>query len=439
MGGRPTLPRESGFQREKTAQGFLPLQQAPARAPHNTSRPTERRANGPHNALRKPKDRAARPQQRRQAPQAPARRPHNPLCSQFASDLGLHNPLCSRFAGDRNPHNPLCSQFASDRNPHNPLCSQFAADVGLHKPLAGGQHRPKVRRVRCPPRPQVAQRAATRCAAGLQPLRRPGSIEPPKRRAICAILRAAMRVLYVTTEFPWPSLHGGRVRSLSQLRLLLSLPQVRSLRLFSLAEVAVPPADQQALAAALGQPGKLSVADPVWHPIHLRQHRRYFVEVALRRVLHGLPYLLGKWVSRQVEAALVRELTAKDQAEGAPWDVVYIDHLAMAVYLPIIRRLCPAARVVLECHNVESEFFAQFAAAKPLPLRLVARREAELAAQHEARLVAAACRCCSPVMSASPRRRSRPMPPISRSASVAATWRRAISCRASLGPAWRRR
>lgn len=179
------------------------------------------------------------------------------------------------------------------------------------------------------------------------------------------------------------------MRSLSQLRLLLSLPQVRSLRLFSLAEVAVPPADQQALAAALGQPGKLSVADPVWHPIHLRQHRRYFVEVALRRVLHGLPYLLGKWVSRQVEAALVRELTAKDQAEGAPWDVVYIDHLAMAVYLPIIRRLCPAARVVLECHNVESEFFAQFAAAKPLPLRLVARREAELAAQHEARLVAA--------------------------------------------------
>lgn len=197
-----------------------------------------------------------------------------------------------------------------------------------------------------------------------------------------------MRVLYVTTEFPWPSLHGGRVRSLSQLRLLLSLPEVRSLRLFSLAEVAVSPADQQALAAALGQPGKLSVADPVWHPIHLRQHRRYFAEVALRRVLHGLPYLLGKWVSRQVEAALLRELTAKDRAEGPPWDVVYIDHLAMAVYLPIIRRLCPAARVVLECHNVESEFFAQFAAAKPLPLRLVAKREAELAAQHEARLVA---------------------------------------------------
>lgn len=210
-------------------------------------------------------------------------------------------------------------------------------------------------------------------------------IGPSDWAAICEILRAAMRVLYVTTEFPWPSLHGGRVRSLSQLRLLSGLPEVSTLRLFSLREVAVSQADQRALRQHCGQPDKLELVEPVWHPIHLRQHRRAFAEVAVRRVTQGLPYLLGKWLSRDVDAALRRELCPTGQP---PWDVVYIDHLAMAVYLPLIRQVCPRARVVLECHNVESEFFAQFAAQRSWPLRLVAEREAALAAQHEARLVA---------------------------------------------------
>ena len=195
-----------------------------------------------------------------------------------------------------------------------------------------------------------------------------------------------MRVFYLTTEFPWPPLHGGRVRSLSQLRLLVAQPEVSRLRLFSLCEVSVSDEERRELARALGAPVSLQVVPPVDHPIHLRQHRRKLAEVALRRVLQGTPYLLGKWLSRSVEQALTEQLQPERPEE--PWDVVYIDHLGMAVHLPLVRRLCPTARVVLECHNVESEFFEQFATRQRQPLRLLAEREAQAAAEHEARILA---------------------------------------------------
>jgi glycosyltransferase involved in cell wall biosynthesis len=59
----------------------------------------------------------------------------------------------------------------------------------------------------------------------------------------------------------------------------------------------------------------------------------------------------------------------------------------MAVYLPAIRDVLPRARVVLEQHNVESDFFAQYARelrGKKRLLRPVAQREARRARRFEA-------------------------------------------------------
>lgn len=193
-----------------------------------------------------------------------------------------------------------------------------------------------------------------------------------------------MRLFYLTTEFLWPPLHGGRVRSLGQLRLLLRQPELTVLRMFSLTEVPVSQADLAALRDGLGHPTPLQVVPPVFHPIHLRKHTAKLIEVGLRRLLWGTPYLFAKWQSAAVAQALSVELLSDK------WDVVYVDHIGMGVYLPLVRRLCPQARVVIETHNVESEFFAQFAAQKPQPLRLVAEREADAAAVYEAKTLCAA-------------------------------------------------
>lgn len=184
-----------------------------------------------------------------------------------------------------------------------------------------------------------------------------------------------MRVLHLTTEFPWPATSGGPVRTLSQLRIIASLPEVESVTLLSVTETDVPASDVRALEAAVP---KLRVVPPVFHPIHLFDFKRRVPRVVALRLL-GVPYLAGKWDSRELRRTLRRELVA------GPVDVVYVDHLGMARYLPDIQAERPFCRTVLDQHNVESDFFKQFAAEKTGPKRLIARAEHAAARQFEER------------------------------------------------------
>ena len=182
-----------------------------------------------------------------------------------------------------------------------------------------------------------------------------------------------MRVVYLTTEFPWPATSGGPVRTLSQLRIVASLPEVESVTLLSVTETPVPAADLRALEAAVP---KLRVVPPVFHPIHLFDFKPYVPRVVALRAL-GVPYLAGKWDSKSLRAVLRHELAT------AMVDVVYIDHLGMARYLPDIEKVRPFCRTVLDQHNVESEFFKQFSDEKTGPKKLVATMEYRLARKFE--------------------------------------------------------
>lgn len=175
-----------------------------------------------------------------------------------------------------------------------------------------------------------------------------------------------MRVLHLTTEFPWPATSGGSVRTVSQLRILASLPEVETVTVLSVAEHPVTEADRRGLAAAIP---KLRVLPPVFHPVHLFDFKRYVPRVVALRALRGVPYLAGKWDSRALRKVLRRELV--DTAV----DVVYVDHLGMARYLPDVEAERPSCRIVLDQHNVESDFFKQFAEKKTGAKRLVAQAE----------------------------------------------------------------
>ena len=175
-----------------------------------------------------------------------------------------------------------------------------------------------------------------------------------------------MHVLHLTTEFPWPATSGGSVRTFSQLRILASLPEVETLTVLSVAEKPVTEAERRTFAAAIP---KLRVLPPVFHPVHLFDFKRYVPRVVALRAFRGVPYLAGKWDSRALRKVLRRELS--DTAV----DVVYIDHLGMARYLDDIQSERRACRIVLDQHNVESEFFKQFAARKTGLKRLVANDE----------------------------------------------------------------
>lgn len=196
-----------------------------------------------------------------------------------------------------------------------------------------------------------------------------------------------MRVIHLTTEFPWPATSGGPVRTLSQLRIVASLPEVSSLTVISVTEHPVPASDVKALADAIRRSSgraealEVRVVPPVFHPIHLFDFKRYVPRVVALRALRGVPYLAGKWDSRALRNVL------RDELRRGRADVVYIDHLGMARYLPDVEATRPFARRVLDQHNVESDFFKQFAESKRGPKKLVATAEHRLAVDFEKRVL----------------------------------------------------
>jgi glycosyltransferase involved in cell wall biosynthesis len=160
-----------------------------------------------------------------------------------------------------------------------------------------------------------------------------------------------VRIIHLTTEFPWPATSGGPVRTLSQLRMLASLPEVERITLLSVSERTVTEGECGALADAVP---KLDVHTPVFHPIHLWKYPRYVPRVLALRMF-GVPYLAAKWDSPVLRRTLRHEL------RDSSVDVVYVDHLGMARYLPDITAERPLSRIVLDQHNVESEFYKQLA------------------------------------------------------------------------------
>lgn len=160
-----------------------------------------------------------------------------------------------------------------------------------------------------------------------------------------------MRLLFCAPDFAWPPVRGGHVRVLSQLRVLASLPEVERIRISWLREDPLAWRECRLIERAVP---KTSVAAPLFHPIHLRRHRRYIPRVAWLRLAHGTPYIVAKWESAAVRRALARELR-----EGR-FDAVWLGALGTSYYLPVIRRLAPHARVILDGHNVESDIWRDF-------------------------------------------------------------------------------
>jgi len=185
---------------------------------------------------------------------------------------------------------------------------------------------------------------------------------------------AAMRILHLSADFLWPAVDGGRLRSVAQLRVLSSLPEVERIDMFCLCEEEIAPEGRAELTREIP---KLEILEPVFHPVHLFRHRRYVPRVVLLRALRGVPYLAGKWDSPAVRRSLRRQLP------GRSYDVVWINGLGMAYYLPLVRELLPDARIVLDQHNVESDRFAEFARRQRGFRRIVANAEARAARRYE--------------------------------------------------------
>ena len=186
-----------------------------------------------------------------------------------------------------------------------------------------------------------------------------------------------MRILFLTTELPWPLDGGGKLRTYETLACLARFAEVRVL---SFSEDPAAAAAASALEGAI--PG-VAVLPPISHPIRIRRQPLALARAGVNRLVHHEPYLVAKFRNREY-GRLARE-------EGRRFrpDVVWCDHLNV---WPAAARARPGAALVLDEHNVESDLFRLAAGAGPLPLRLASRVEGRVALAFERAALARADR-----------------------------------------------
>src|SRR5260370_17983442 len=99
------------------------------------------------------------------------------------------------------------------------------------------------------------------------------------------------RILFLTTELPWPASSGGTERTLETLRALATFCE---LRVLSFAEPDATGADRaRALGELLGAVG--SVDEPIVHPIRIRRRPAALARTLIRSLSPGQPYLAPKF------------------------------------------------------------------------------------------------------------------------------------------------
>jgi glycosyltransferase involved in cell wall biosynthesis len=194
---------------------------------------------------------------------------------------------------------------------------------------------------------------------------------------------ARPRILFLTTELPWPAVSGGAVRTLETLHALGAWADT------TVAAFVEPPCNGCRGASDLaGMIRGLSILTPVPHPIRIRQRPAALARTAWQALSTGHPYLAAKFWNPAYAQAVAQ--TARDH----PPDLVYVDHLNVATYLDVLPHGVP---VILDEHNVEWRLFAEAADRELRRLRRAALRlEAQRARAYEATALGRMSRVLAP-------------------------------------------
>ena len=194
-----------------------------------------------------------------------------------------------------------------------------------------------------------------------------------------------LSVLCLLPSVPVPAETGGTQRSLA---IVTALDQSFSVTVVGLLS---PGCDTEGFRKQLR--GRLIVVDPMGSMF-------WRLTAEPRALLRGAPLRYARYASPPVRVALQRVL------QQQRFDLVHFDHPHMGQLLPLVRRMQPWARIVLDEHNVEAQVIDGFAALLRWPQRALLHRQADRVMGLERRLVqeADATLACSDINAAELRR-----------------------------------
>ncbi len=164
-----------------------------------------------------------------------------------------------------------------------------------------------------------------------------------------------LKLLCVLPSIPVPTDTGGRLRTL---RLLMALDAAFDVTVLTIGRTGTDPEGLRRMlrgqlvlvGRALHGPTRLAI-DAAW-------------------ALRGKPFSYESFASNEIVAAAQKLLGQKR------FDLVHFDHIHTAQLLPIVRRLQPLAKIVIDEQNVEAKLFEQKANLSRWPMKAVLRWQA---------------------------------------------------------------
>lgn len=145
-----------------------------------------------------------------------------------------------------------------------------------------------------------------------------------------------MRVLFISPRCSWPLISGARLRDYHLARALSERAELTYVYFADSNPL------QQHLPAAKSV---IAVATPL----------KYTAGKIARGLVSQYPLPVQNYTSPEMAAVI------KWQLKNRPFDIVHLDSIHLAGYMPVIRRHAPGAKIALDWHNIESELMQRYA------------------------------------------------------------------------------
>lgn len=147
-----------------------------------------------------------------------------------------------------------------------------------------------------------------------------------------------MKILFITNLLPYPLDNGGKIKSYNTLQML---SEGNDIDVFSFYE------SSKELDSLEYMKSKFSDVHIIEKPLTTSKNIKKMILIAFRSLFNKLPFVLLKFKDNKMNELLKREISKNK------YDLVYIDHLQLAVYWDILKT-CKCS-IYLDEHNCESQ------------------------------------------------------------------------------------
>jgi hypothetical protein len=159
-----------------------------------------------------------------------------------------------------------------------------------------------------------------------------------------------MKLLFITTQFPYPLDNGGKMGALNGIRIVSGKYNTTVLSFSEQSHLVEEGVNE--LSKELNKVQFITLP----HLIHIRKKPIQLLKAVLRGFLSGIPYLASKFIDKEMYRQIDKLFLPENY-----WDVVFIDYINMCPYGEYIKRKYRLRYGVLffKDHNIEYQLVKQ--------------------------------------------------------------------------------